>query len=120
MENREQSQFCLRVYRATRKIPRGKVATYAQIARAIGHPRACRGVGNALNKNPNSYSSLSLRSPAGRRGATKTLTPCHRVVRSNGSIGGFASGAKKKRALLVGEGVVIYKGKVDLKRYLYS
>ncbi|MFH0891117.1 MAG: MGMT family protein [Candidatus Liptonbacteria bacterium] len=90
MENREQSQFCLRVYRATRKIPRGKVATYAQIARAIGHPRACRAVGNILNKNKN----------------TKNI-PCHRVVRSDGTPGGYAFGFRRKIEILKREGVKI-------------
>ena len=106
--------FAEKVYLATQQIPAGKVATYAQIAHAIGRPRASRAVGNALNKNPNPYPDLALRSFTRRRDASK-LVPCHRVVRSDGSLGGFASGAKKKQVLLAKEGVVVKGGKIDLK-----
>ena len=88
------TSFEEKVYQAVRKIPRGKVKTYKEIARIIGHPRACRAVGNALNKNP--YAPE---------------VPCHRVVRTNGSIGGYVSGTKKKTALLRRERVVIKTGK---------
>lgn len=70
-------------------IPKGKTMTYAQVAAAIGNPKAVRAVGNALNKNP-----------------FAPQVPCHRVIRSDGSIGGFASGSKKKRALLRSEGAL--------------
>ena len=92
--------FEKRVYRITRSIPRGKVGTYKTIARAIGSPRASRAVGNALNKNPHA-----------------PVVPCHRVVRSDGAVGGFASGTKKKIQMLRREGVEIWNGKVDLKKY---
>jgi O-6-methylguanine DNA methyltransferase len=75
------------VHSACRLIPKGSVATYSEIARAIGRPRAVRAVGNALNSNP---------SPACKGGKT----PCHRVIRSDGSVGGFAFGQKKKIAIL--------------------
>ncbi len=104
--------FAEKVWNAARKIPRGKVATYAQIARMIGHPRAARAVGNALNKNKYSYLVKDL--SANRR------VPCHRVVCSDGSLGGFAFGTKKKQALLAQEGVLVRKGKVDLRRYSFS
>src|SRR3989304_9724819 len=78
------------VYRATAKIPKGQTRTYAQIAEAIGRPRAARAVGNALNRNPFAPD-----------------VPCHRVVRSDGCLGGFASGPRKKKRLLRSEGVVI-------------
>lgn len=74
---------------STKKIPRGRVTTYAEIACLIGRPRAVRAVGNALNRNP--YKSV----------------PCHRVIRSDGSVGGFALGAKVKIKILRGEGVKI-------------
>ena len=83
------------VWEATRKIPKGKVATYAEIARIIGRPKAVRAVGNALNKNP--YAPK---------------VPCHRVIKSDGSLGGFASGVKKKKTLLEKEGVKIINNKV--------
>ncbi len=81
--------FANAVYRIVARIPRGKTMTYAQVARAIGHPRAYRAVGNALNRNP-----------------FAPRVPCHRVIRSDGSTGGFASGPAAKRALLRREGVL--------------
>lgn len=78
------------VYSACRLIPRGSVATYSEIAHAIGRPKAVRAVGNALKRNP---------SPTCKGGDT----PCHRVIRSDGSPGGFAFGAKKKIRLLENE-----------------
>lgn len=89
------SKFHKRVYNITKRIPRGRVVTYAVIARMLGNPRAARAVGNALNKNP--YRDV----------------PCHRVVKSDGSIGGFARGMKEKLRLLAREGVKIVKNKVD-------
>jgi O-6-methylguanine DNA methyltransferase len=92
------------VWAATKKIPKGKVATYGVIAKMIRRPKASRAVGNALNKNP--YAPQ---------------VPCHRVVRSDGSIGGFASGPKKKIALLTKEGVKISNNKVaPLDKFLYT
>lgn len=78
------------VYSACRLIPRGSVVTYFEIARAIGRPKAVRAVGNALKRNP---------SPSCNGGKT----PCHRVIRSDGSPGGFAFGAEKKIKLLEDE-----------------
>ena len=75
------------VYYACRLIPRGSVVTYSEIARAMGKPKAVRAVGNALKRNP---------SPSYRGGKT----PCHRVIRSDGSAGGFAFGTKKKILIL--------------------
>lgn len=80
------------VYRFVASIPSGKTATYAEVARAIGNQRAVRAVGNALNKNPFA--------PA---------VPCHRVIRSDDTIGGFAQGTVQKRKLLRKEGAsVVY------------
>jgi methylated-DNA-[protein]-cysteine S-methyltransferase len=85
------------VYNVVRRIPKGKVLTYAFVARRIGKPRAFRAVGNALNKNP--FESV----------------PCHRVIRSDGSPGGYAHGERAKISILKKEGVIIKNGKVDLK-----
>ena len=76
------------IYSALMKIPRGKVATYGDIAKIIGRPKASRAVGAILNKNPN-----------------PVKVPCHRVVMSDGTIGGYAFGKSKKKELLEGEGL---------------
>ncbi len=94
--------FQEKVYQALKKIPRGRVATYAYVARMIGAPRAVRAVGTACGKNP-----------------TLIVVPCHRVVRSDGSLGGYAGGLPKKIALLKKEGVSVMNGKVDLHKYHY-
>jgi methylated-DNA-[protein]-cysteine S-methyltransferase len=88
--------FNQKVWAVTARIPHGKVTTYAAVARALG-TKGYRAVGNALNRNP--YA------PA---------VPCHRVVGSNGSLTGFASGLKKKQAMLLKEGIAMRGGKVDL------
>jgi len=76
------------VYTLLTKIPHGKVSTYGDIARALGHPRASRAIGRILANNPNPIS-----------------VPCHRVIKSNGEIGGFAYGQQKKREILEKEGI---------------
>jgi O-6-methylguanine DNA methyltransferase len=70
------------VLEVVRNIPKGKVMTYKEVAKRIGSPKAYRAVGNILNKN---YDSS---------------IPCHRVIRSDGSIGGYNRGSKKKEKLL--------------------
>ncbi|MCX6749482.1 MAG: MGMT family protein [Candidatus Pacearchaeota archaeon] len=89
-------------YTILRKVPKGKVTTYKAIAHAL-KSRAYRAVGNAMNKNP--YAPK---------------VPCHRVVKTNGETGGFASGAKKKISMLRKEGIEIKKGKINLDKYLYK
>ena len=81
------TEFEEKVYRSVKRIPKGEVRSYGWVARQIGIPGAGRAVGNALNKNP--YAPE---------------VPCHRVIRSDGTLGGFASGLKKKRELLLSEG----------------
>ncbi len=76
------------VYALLSKIPLGKVSTYGDIARALGHPRAARAVGRIIANNPNPIS-----------------IPCHRVVKSNGEIGGFAYGQQRKKEILEKEGI---------------
>jgi len=76
------------VYVLLSKIPSGKVSTYGDIARALGHPKAARAIGRIIANNPNPIS-----------------IPCHRVVKSNGEIGGFAYGEQMKREILEEEGI---------------
>ena len=84
--------FQQKVWAALQTIPRGEVRTYTDIAVQIGHPSSARAVANACGKNP--YAPE---------------VPCHRVIRSDGSIGGYsaAGGSEKKRAMLREEGVHI-------------
>ncbi len=92
------TEFQKKVYEIVAKIPKGKTMTYKEVAIAIGQPLAYRAVGNALNKNPFVYTEQS-------RSTQKV--PCHRVIRSDGSAGGFAHGTKKKLQLLSREKVEI-------------
>ena len=84
--------FQQKVWAALRTIPSGEVRTYTEIAVQIGHPFSARAVANACGKNP--YAPE---------------VPCHRVIRSDGSIGGYSAqgGSEKKRAMLREEGVHI-------------
>jgi methylated-DNA-[protein]-cysteine S-methyltransferase len=77
------TDFERRVWDAVRAIPYGQTASYAEIARQIGRPGACRAVGRANGRNP-----------------LAVIVPCHRVVGSDGSLTGYAGGIEMKRALL--------------------
>lgn len=90
-----------KIYILTRKIPKGKISTYGEIARACGKPNAGRFVGFVLNKN------------------TDSTIPCHRVVASDGSLGGYNKGVAHKAALLKKEGVIIINNRIDLRRFLF-
>lgn len=91
-----------RIYEAVKKIPRGKVATYGQIAEMAGDRKMARAVGNALHRNPDPEN-----------------IPCYRVVNAKGELAGeFAfGGAGAQARLLEAEGVEVVSGKVDLRRY---
>jgi len=109
--------FNEKVWALTKKIPKGKVSTYKQIAKAL-HTKAYRAVGTALKKNP--YGAW------GRAGGKsyqrqRDLVPCHRVINSNGTIGGFKGkkNSKEKTLLLKKEGIEIKNNKTDLKKYLF-
>ena len=75
--------FQEKVWSALAKIPYGQTRSYKEIARAIGHPKAFRAVGNANGQNP-----------------IPLIIPCHRVIESNGGLGGFGHGLKVKKQLL--------------------
>ncbi|SMN15028.1 Methylated-DNA--protein-cysteine methyltransferase [uncultured Candidatus Thioglobus sp.] len=82
------------------QVPAGKVITYVGLAKLIGNPKAYRAVGNAMNKNP-----------------FAPETPCHRVVKANGNLGGFAYDISLKIKRLQKEGVLVKDGKiVDFQR----
>lgn len=88
------TEFEKRVYQVVKKIPAGKVLTYKEVARRADRPRTWRTVGNILTKNKN------------------PKIPCHRVIRSDGKIGGYRYGTKKKIYLLKKEGIIIKNGKI--------
>ncbi len=93
-----------RVYEYVKRVPRGKVVTYGQVAFAIGAPRCARQVGWALHVNPQ-----------------PGVIPCHRVVNREGRLApAFAFGGTDAQAqLLMQEGVVVENGYVDLAVYQY-
>ena len=91
-----------RIYEAVKRIPRGKVATYGQVAAMAGNPKMSRAVGNALHKNPDGES-----------------IPCYRVVNSRGELAGeyVFGGLWKQKELLEADGIEVIDGRVDLEKY---
>lgn len=83
-----------RVFAVLKTIPKGSVLTYKQVAVRAGNEKASRAVGNIIGTN------------------FDPSIPCHRVVRTNGELGGYNRGIEKKRSLLISEGVKIKGGKV--------
>lgn len=81
--------FTEKVYKVVAEIPKGRTLTYKEVAKLAGSPRAFRAVGNILNKNYNHK------------------IPCHRVVKSNGDLGGYNRGRRTKIKLLRSEGVQV-------------
>ena len=91
-----------RIYEAVKKIPRGKVATYGQVAELAGDKKMARAVGNALHRNPD-----------------PEHIPCYRVVNAKGGLAGaFAfGGANVQEQLLAADGIMVVDGCVDLEKY---
>jgi methylated-DNA-[protein]-cysteine S-methyltransferase len=96
------TQFQSQVYKLCSKIPKGKVSTYKDIAKAM-NSKAYRAVGSALNKNP-----------------FAPKVPCHRVISSNGECGGFAFGKEEKIKILKKEGIKIKNNKIDLIKFKFN
>ena len=88
LNNLKGTEFQKKVWKEILKIPKGQTRTYKDIALSIGSPKSYRAVANACGKNP-----------------LPVTIPCHRVVKSDGSIGGYSAkgGVKKKKILLLGE-----------------
>ena len=92
--------FQKKVLIAKHSIPRGWISTYRRLSNHIGNPKGARAVGNALKNNP-----------------FPIIIPCHRVIKSDGSLGGFQGGMKMKRALLEMEGIEFSaEGRVTAKK----
>ena len=92
VKNLKGTEFQKKVWQALTKIPRGETITYKELAKKIGKPRAVRAVANTVGTNP-----------------CAPFIPCHRVIRNDGSLGGYSSkgGIKTKRLLLKKEGINI-------------
>jgi len=98
------SGFQKRVLKLCSRVPKGRVTTYKIIANKVNVPGGARAVGQALHNNPK-----------------LVKIPCHRVVRSDGSIGGYRCGKTKKMKLLASEGVKVCKGRVeDFNKLIYK
>ncbi len=97
-----EKSFNERCYELLKRVPKGKVVSYKSLAEAL-NSRAYRAVGNAMNHNQNA-----------------PVIPCHRVINSNGKLGGYAFGINKKISILKSEGIEIKNGKVDLEKYEYK
>ncbi|MDP3987492.1 MAG: MGMT family protein [Nanoarchaeota archaeon] len=106
--------FNERCYALLRRVPLGKITTYKALAQALG-TKAYRAVGNAMNKNP--YSARKILKSLSPEAS---LVPCHRVIKSDGTLGGFAYGSAEKTKLLKSEGVEIFEGKIDLNKYFFA
>lgn len=95
--------FSQKCYNLLRQVPPGQVTTYKDIAEALGS-KAYRAVGQAMKNNPHA-----------------PQVPCHRVVHSNGRVGGFVGGTNKKISLLRSEGICIEKERIiNINKYKYS
>lgn len=101
-EKKKPSEFAERVYAKLKLVPLGKVTTYKSLAEAV----RCKGfqaIGQVMNKNP--YAPV---------------VPCHRVIQSNGLLGGFAHGLEKKIEMLKSEGIEIVDNRIDLKKFEFT
>lgn len=92
-----------RIYRKLSEVPKGKITTYGELAKAVGMKNGQRAVGRIMNKNP-----------------YPVIIPCHRVVKSDGKVGGYAYGEEIKSNMLQKEGIEIKNGKIsDLEKKIY-
>ena len=99
---RDQPTFSERCYALLRTVPRGRVTTYQELAKAM-RSKGYRAVGQAMNRNPSA-----------------PVVPCHRVVRADGSLGGYQGGIKKKCEILRREGITVKEGRVvDFDKKLF-
>ena len=84
-----------KVYKKLAEVPKGKITTYGELAKAVGIKNGQRAIGRIMNKNP-----------------YPVIIPCHRVVKSDGKIGGYAYGEKVKLCMLKKEGIQVINGKI--------
>jgi methylated-DNA-[protein]-cysteine S-methyltransferase len=92
-----------KIYQKLLEVPKGKITTYSELAKAVGLKNGQRAVGKIMNKNP-----------------YPVIIPCHRVVKSDGKVGGYAYGEEIKSDMLTREGILIKNGKIlDLENKIY-
>ena len=92
-----------KIYKKLLEVPKGKITTYGELAKAVGFTNGQRAVGKIMNKNP-----------------YPVIIPCHRVVKSDGKIGGYAYGEEIKKNMLKKEGIKIKDDKIlDLENAIY-
>lgn len=92
-----------KIYKKLLEVPKGKITTYGELAKAVGMKNGQRAVGKIMNKNP-----------------YPVIIPCHRVVKSDGKVGGYAYGEEIKSDMLTREGIEIKNGKIlDLENRIY-
>ncbi len=92
-----------KVYKKLLEVPKGKITTYGELAKVIGLKNGQRVIGKIMNKNP-----------------YPVIVPCHRVIKSDGKIGGYAWGEKVKAKMLLNEGIKIKNGKIlDVEKSIY-
>ena len=92
-----------KIYKKLSEVPKGKITTYGELAKAVGMKNGQRAVGRIMNKNP-----------------YPVIIPCHRVIKSDGKVGGYAYGEEIKLNMLTKEGIKIKNGKIlDLENRIY-
>ena len=92
-----------KIYKKLLQVPKGKVTTYRELAKAVGLKNGQRAIGRIMNKNP-----------------YPVIIPCHRVIKSDGKVGGYAWGEKVKAKMLSNEGIKIKNGKIsDTEKTIY-
>jgi len=91
-----------KVYRKLMEVPKGRVTTYAELAKAVGIKNGQRVIGRMMNKNP-----------------YPLIIPCHRVILSSGKVGGYVWGENVKTNMLSKEGVKIRHGKIQNPKIIY-
>ena len=93
-----------KVYKKLLEVPKGKITTYGELSKAIGLKNGQRVIGKIMNKNPH-----------------PVIVPCHRVIKSDGKIGGYAWGEKVKAKMLSNEGIKIKNGKIlDVEKSIHK
>lgn len=95
--------FSEKCYALLKTVPKGKVTTYKDVATSLG-TKAYRAVGSAMNKNPHDTNKY----------------PCHRVINSDGQVGGYAHGTEEKIKKLLSEGIIIDNNKIDLGKFGFN